>query len=455
MKFGEYLEKLIRERELSINAISNECKINRGGLYSVFKHQRRLKDNQLFALIQKLGLTETEEKELITLYFTDLYGKTDYNKITFLTNQMQTFFNVEDFSSAQNFKSNDVLNKLKSFVNSNSKVITNFSFAFTKADAIFYNALKAGKITKFIHILFLDEKDNYKYNYSSVFKSLKYMYFQQFPYYCYTSLKTLNICSVMPYFAVGDNSAILFSKDKAITIKESDSVKALACETKKIIQSSKIFGTHTSDIMQIKDEYQKGLSSNNTNTTVISISSYPCLAQFVDYETMKSVVRQELPNKDMLVELAYSHYSSMYNTIQQVNIVTERGMQIFAKTGNISEISGDLINCADVVHRIKILEKILDAIENDTFFLLDKSKITVPPGFILEKYANKAIFYITDDEKEDFASYDNFIAEFKDMSFVKSLNLVADYLVKSRKVCSKEYSLQFVNNIISGLKVLI
>lgn len=107
------------------------------------------------------------------------------------------------------------------------------------------------------------------------------------------------------------------------------------------------------------------------------------------------------------------------------------------------------------MHRIKILEKILDAIENDTFFLLDKSKITVPPGFILEKYANKAIFYITDDEKEDFASYDNFIAEFKDMSFVKSLNLVADYLVKSRKVCSKEYSLQFVNNIISGLKVLI
>lgn len=83
MKFGEYLEEIIRKRDLSINALSNECKINRGGLYSAFKNQRKLNVNQLFALISKLGLTATEEKELTELYFIDLYGKADYKKNNF------------------------------------------------------------------------------------------------------------------------------------------------------------------------------------------------------------------------------------------------------------------------------------------------------------------------------------------------------------------------------------
>lgn len=362
---------------------------------------------------------------------------------------MQNFFTVEEKSTEQN---TDVTDKLKSFANDNNKVITNFSFSFTQADKLFYNAVKSGKITDFIHILFFDEKDNYKHNYGSVFKSLKYMYFQQFPYYLYTSISSLEICSLMPYFAVGDHTAILFSKDKAIVINEPGAVKMLTDEADKLMQKSKKFGTHSMDIMQIKDEYQKGLSNN---ITAVSISSYPCLAQFVDYGTMKSAVRPELPNKDMLVELAYSHYSSIYSAMQQIDITTEIGIKRFAETGNFSEISGDFINCVDVEYRIKVLEKVSEAIENDIFFLLDKKKITIPAGFMIEKYANKTIFYLTDEEKESFTLYDKFYAEFEDMSFVKAVSLAADYLIKSRKVCTKEYSVQFVNNLIAGLKTMI
>lgn len=452
MKFGEYLEELIRKRDLSINALSNECKINRGGLYSVFKNQRKLKSDQLFALISKLGLTATEEKELTELYFIDLYGRADYDKINFLIDQMQNFFTVKDLSTEQSAKNSDVADKLKSFVNENNEVITNFSFSFTQADIIFYNAVKSSKITDFTHILFLDEKDNYRYNYSSLFKSLKYMYFLQFPYYLYTSINSLDICSVMPYFAVGDHTALLFSKEKAIVINEPYAVKVINDDAHKLMQKSKKFGTHSMDIMQIKDEYQRGLSDN---ITAVSISSYPCLAQFVDYETMKSAVRPELPNKDMLVELAYSHYSSVYSTIQQIDIVTENGIKRFAETGNFSEISGDFINCVDVEYRIKVLEKVSEAIENDIFFLLDKKKITIPSGFMIEKYANKTIFYLTDEEKESFTLYDKFYADIEDMSFVKAVSLAAEYLIKSRKVCTKEYSVQFINNIIAGLKTMI
>lgn len=449
MYFGEYLEEIIRKRNLSINALSNECKINRGGLYSVFKNQRKLKEDQLFALISKLGLTATEEKDLTELYFIDLYGKADYNKIIFLIKQLANFCIVEEKSTEQN---RDVADILKAFVKENKKVITNFSFSCAQADQIFYNAVKNGEITEFIHILYFDEKDNYKYNYGSVFKSLKYMYFQQFPYYLYASIGSLENCSVMPYFAVGDRTAILFSKEKAIAIDEANAVKTLDEEANKLMQNGKRFGKSPIDVMQIKDEYQKGRSNN---ITTVSISSYPCLAPFVDHETMKSAVRPELPNKDMLVELAYSHYSSMFSTMQQIDIVTENGIKRFAETGNLSEISGDFINCVDVEHRIKVLEKVCEAIDKGVFFLLDTNKITISTGFMIEKYANKIIFYLADEEKENFAFYEKFYAEFEDMSFVKVVSLAAEYLIKSRKVCTKEYSMQFVNNIIAGLKTQI
>lgn len=449
MHFGEYLEEIIRKRNLSINALSNECKINRGGLYSVFKNQRKLKEDQLFALISNLGLTATEEKNLTELYFIDLYGKADYNKIIFLIKQLANFYIVEEKSTEQNRAVADIL---KAFVKENKKVITNFSFSCAQADQIFYNAVKNGEITEFIHILYFDEKDNYKYNYASVFKSLKYMYFQQFPYYLYTSIGSLEICSVMPYFAVGDQTAIFFSKEKAIAIHEADAVKTLDEEAYKLMQNGKRFGKSPIDVMQIKDEYQKG---HLNNITTVSISSYPCLAPFVDYETMKSAVRPELPNKDMLVELAYSHYSSMFSTMQQIDIVTEHGIKRFSETGNLSEISGDFINCVDVAHRIKVLKKVCEAIEKGVFFLLDTNKITIPTGFMIEKYANKIIFYLADEEKENFAFYEKFYAEFEDMSFVKVVSLAAEYLIKSRKVCTKEYSIQFVNNIIAGLKTQI
>ena len=71
MDFGGHLEKLIRERNLSINMLVRECGINRGGLYNAFKGQRKLKADQLFALISKLSLPAPEETRLIDMYFDD------------------------------------------------------------------------------------------------------------------------------------------------------------------------------------------------------------------------------------------------------------------------------------------------------------------------------------------------------------------------------------------------
>lgn len=450
MDFGGHLEKLIRERNLSINMLVRECGINRGGLYNAFKGQRKLKADQLFALISKLSLSAPEEARLINMYFDDFYGEQEHGKIKFLINQISDCaparHNAESVS-----KSSAAEEKLKAFISQNKRIITNFPYSFEAADRLFFNAVQNGEITEFTHILVADDEDDYKNNYISIFKSLKYMYFGHFPKYFHSSVKALQSAALLPYFAIGESGALLFSKARAVAIEDSESVDILAREAAELLRGCRQFGEESGDIFQIKDEYQKGIVDGMTEVT---LSSYPCLAQFVDYETMQSLVRRQLPNKDMLVEIAYSHYSNIYKRVKQINITTEDGIKRFASTGNLLEIPGKYIACADIKHRVKILEGIADSAKRGEFYLLDKSKLSLPGGIMIEKCANKGILCAFDENEKDFYMFGRFFAQLEDRAFVESLGKALKYLVESRKVYPKEYTAQFIKNTIAGLKPL-
>ena len=451
MNFGEYLEELIRKRDLSINALSNECKINRGGLYSVFKNQRKLKSDQLFNLISKLALTKTEEKKLKELYFKELYGQETFERINFLLSLIKNcdlHIDTENFISALD---NDAIKKIQCFLNQNNVVITNFPFDFLEVDALFFNAVKSGKITEFTHIILFDDGGGYKSNYNSIFKSLKYMCLHQFPYYFYTSIKSINENTIMPYFAIGNRTALLFTKDQGIEIACPHSVKILKQKAESLLAKCKTFGMKIENVIQVKNFYQKGISNGST---AVTLSSYPCLSLFLDKETMISTIKPELPNKEALVNIAYSHYSNLPKHIQSIDIVPESGIKKFAKTGNLCEFSEELVNFVDVEHRIRILEKIVAAIESNKFFLLDKNKISIQPGIMIEKYVNKVIFFRFNEEKNNFSTYDSFYADLEDFSLVNDFNLMYEYIIKSRLVCSTDYSVQFINNIIEELKTI-
>ncbi len=448
MKFGVYLEELIRDRKLSINALSNACNINRGGLYSVFRQTRQLKPEQLYVLISKLSLTRAEEKKLIDLYYIDLYGRRRYEKILYLIKQIESCAVCESTESDMPVAENDCILKLKKFISENSSITTNFPYSFAEADALFYQGVKNGAITEFVHILALDEKDDYKYNYTAVFKSLKYMYLGQFPYYYFNSFIPKNCELIMPYFAVGNKSALLFGKETAVLVRDEDSVQILAQEAQKLIQGCKCFGMQTKDIMFIKDSFQKGASAGSVS---ITLSNYPCLAMYVDKETMENAVRPELPNKESLVEIAYAHYSSMYKLTTPIVICSEAGMKSFADSGEFSEISGSLIKGIDAEYRVRVLKNVVEGIKADKFYLLDKNRISIPKGLEIEKYADRILFGAYNEDEPGFSSYDAFFAEFESYSFVEDFRCAAEYLMHSRFVCAKEYSVQFVNSLIAGL----
>lgn len=448
MEFGEYLENCIRKRDLSINALSRECNVNRGGLYSVFKDQRKLTVSQLHKLISKIGLNPSEENELTELYFSNRYGKQEFEKIKLLMQLIQHFPGLSGKNQSPSALNDKVAVTLKTFVAENQQVISNFPFELEEVDTLFYTAIQEKKLQTFTHILELDEKEDYRHNYTSLFYSLKYMRLLQFPHYCWTPFASDGSGALLPYFALGEHSAVIFCSEIAVCIKDKSTLKALMSKVQTLLATCRRFGTHTQDIMQVKDEYKKGASKS---TSAVTIASYPCLAFFVDHEIMQRAVNPNLPNKEALVEIAYSHYQSLYARVQPVVFTTESGLKKFAATGNLAEIFASYVNLIDTDLRVRVLENIAESIKADRFFLLDKNKINIPQGIAIEKYANKIFFNLCDEEVENFAAYDQCAAELDDLSMVNTFAHMADYFISSRRVCSKEYSLQFVNNLIAGL----
>ena len=452
MNFGAYLESCIRKRNLSINSLSRECNINRGGLYSVFKQQRKLREDQLFNLIAKIGLTPVETDKLTDLFFQEFYGKEEFEKLTFLMKWMQAPLTMKAPSEDEDEAKVSVVQALQTFLAANSVVTTNFPFSLENVDRLFYNALQQGQISAVTHLVYLDEKDDYKHNYSAIFKSLKYMFLLQFPRYCWRAYNPAKVDTLLPFFAIGDQTAVLFSKSSAVTLKEKSAIQTLLVSAQKQLNHCKTLGQHPMDIMQIKDSYQKRLVRSGR---MIEIQSYLCIAPFADRETMQNAVKPDIPNKEALVEIAYSHYQSLFSAMDYMEFTTENGLKEFARTGNIEEIPDLFVNPLDIPHRIRVLKKIVSAVADNHLYILDKNKITIPMGLSIEKAMNKVFFNGFDPSKESFFVSDLFFAELDDLSLVNALTDLTEYWIKSRKVCSKDYSVQFVNNIISGLECLV
>ena len=60
MTFGQYLEKCIKKRDISISHLTKISGINRGKLYYVYDGKRKLTEDELFSLINKAGFSSGE-----------------------------------------------------------------------------------------------------------------------------------------------------------------------------------------------------------------------------------------------------------------------------------------------------------------------------------------------------------------------------------------------------------
>ena len=188
--------------------------------------------------------------------------------------------------------------------------------------------------------------------------------------------------------------------------------------------------------------------------TIADLENVPCddTAKYVDYDFMYSITKNELPEKDMLVNIAFEYYSKIYQNRKFICLTTSKGLQMFSETGNIQEIYDTYVNAADKESRIKVLKNMIVGINNGDLFILDDDKINICPGMEIENHNKKLIINGYDFEKKNFTAVDKFIFSLDDQSIINTFNNFKDYIIHARKVYPKEYSIRFIEGLIVKLE---
>ena len=458
MTFGKYLKECIDKRDISISNLTKISGINRGKLYYVYDGKRKLTEDELFSLIDKAGFSSAESEKLIDLYFKELYGKIEFSRIKYLENAIQqdnyTGESCEFDSTGNDIKGSidnqeQLINSIAYMFYHDREIISNFSYRNKEIDRVVFDCVLNSQ-TKLTHIMDLSVDEMAEENLERIFASLKYMYNNCFPVYQYTHIQHMKYDNMFPYYFVGERYAVLYNNSNGIFIDDIDTVKSIRENAYTIASNSTPLGIKPDDIMFIKSMYEKGSKAEGDATTTFTY--YPCIAKYVDYDFMYSITKDEIPEKNMLVNIAFDYYSKIYQNRDLGVITSLKGIESFAETGYVQEIPAIYVNAADKENRIKVLKNMLNGISNDELLILDDDKVNIFPGIEIENHNNKLIINGYDFNKENFAAADKFIFSFDDRSIINTFNNFKDYIIHSRKVYPKGYSIRFIESLIVKLE---
>ncbi len=458
MTFGKFLKECIDKRNISIAHLTKTSGINRGKLYYVYDGKRKLTEDELFSLIDKAGFSSAENDKLIDLYFKELYGKIEFSRIKYLENAIQQDNYTGEpcrFDSTGNDIKGSIDNQ-EQLINSiaymfyhDREIISNFSYRNKEVDRVVFDCVLNSQ-AKLTHIMDLSVDEMAEENLERIFASLRYMYNNCFPIYRYTHIQHMKYDNMFPYYFVGERYAVLYNNSNGIFIDDIDTVKSIRENACEVASESTPLGTKPNDIMFVKSMYEKGSKAEGDATTTFTY--YPCIAKYVDYEFMYSVTKDEISEKEMLVNVAYEHYRKFYFEHEFRQITTVTGIEKFAETGYFQEIPAIYVNAASQKQRINVLKKLVSAIDDNELFILDEDKVKMNSGMEIENHNKKLIINGYDVEKDNFASNDNFIVSFDDYSITKTFGNFIDYIIHSKKVYTNEYAKRFIESLIVKLE---
>lgn len=453
MTFGEYLNECVENRGIPVAKITRISGINRGKLYNVFYDKRRLTEEELFALIENAGFSPTESDKLCDLYFSEVYGKNEFERIKYLENALRhehlegssSTFSVNHDTIGNSIENTKQLIDTVSFMFFNEKkIISNFPFSAKSLDDIVFYLTKNGK-SELVHIMEIPENEVGSKNIEAFFAALKYMYAGSFPVYRYIH-SSGNSTNLYPYYFVGEKSAVLFNKNSGIILKDKSSVDGVRKAAEEKVSECTALGSVPDDIFQIAAACGQQFSEKKS---FYSFSYYPCIAKYTDYDILFSMVRDDIPNRKVLTDFAFNHYKVLYSNINVCCFVTVNGLEEFSRTGHVQEAPYTFITDMSVENRIKVLYGMLDGIENGELYIVDDAKLHIVPGFMIESSPNKVITTGYDKENENFFGVEAFHSTIPNATFANTLENLADFLIRSKKVFAKEYSQKLIHSLIA------
>lgn len=471
-KYGELLKKCVSESGLSINAFTNKLGINRGQFYNICSGSKNLSEEKFADTLRLLNLPEEKADSLRIAYFREKYGERSFKRMIQIKNLLSSFecagelkpyfadFSFDGAVTGIQGK-NELLGAAKFVIddalNSESGTLyANFPFENTSIDTLLYTSLERKPYTIDFR-LFAEYKSDVRSdeNIRRFFSYAKYLKvgFKCLAYY-HKSFDSERKNLLYPFFLFSDRFLLMFDYEGSLgLITNEESVMTAARSTVQRMESGakmQTFDLRTYKNADPSFEFVINSQSDKFDFSGCSgIGDHICLAKsYENKDFVRKITNPELPYSELVISAVQRIYSisNNYNFIS-----SERSFYDFAKMGVVNELPACYTVALDNSLKKQALEVIKEQIQQNCYFILKDSVLSLPAIVCFEVGENRTTAFMTY-ENEKFASIQFF--ESKDLQLNEDFKNFISYLKCSDFVMQKESAVDFVERIITGLELL-
>lgn len=473
METGEILDKLIQNTGLSKTAFTKELNISKSFMLRVMKGEKRLSE-AMFTKIISSPIVKEADKDLIShKYFCDVFGENNFNLLLFFLDKLS------GFSDSLNVKEELCINQnvLESVLTGKSGPYTiegcnefyefvayfctrllehekpffysNFSFHQEKLNTILYTVFsKRISDIDFHHAINLTNFLS-KYNITTIFEGLKWGSILLNTHY--VNQTEPHSGYIFPYCIITNDCVIIFDFDccQGLIFTQPDMIDYYINSFKK----------HYGDALPmcnfIEDQLQfLHIDSESPLHQNFSLNGIACLGALLDEYTLNTIARDDLENKDFLINLLLNYYKQ-YLSLYGLDVYhSKKAITNFASDGMLPNISDKYITSCTKELRARILTKLKNIIgtEDDyRFYLINDKKLELPENveFHFCDDITQFFFFFSQDSKKHWKHHFNCLLLQIDSSCYHVLfQNMREYFAKDNFLYDNDYIKYFLNNLI-------
>lgn len=408
--FGEMLQNYIEENEISISKFSNVTGIYRGGLYRIFRGEKKLTEKELEDMLKNYHFTEFQENSLREAYHQESYRHDVLQRILYIRDALNDMSKssviikkLEEYTpekSCENLYGQTGIVKAIEFMlryelkKDKPFIFTNYPYKNKHIDNHVYTILsETDKPINYQHVVRFENNGISTNNLCNVFSCIRFAKLKYNTFYIYTNDLTENITDTLfPCCFITNSHVLLFNPSESLGFISDDSslIETAKISAELVMQRSSPLAFYPENEM----DFREALDTLQRNL-ICTFASNPCIGTLIDYNILNEAVHPYIPQRDMIIQAILHHYQQMEG-LPHFDMIKKDGFTRFAKDGKCFEASDNLIGRVNIKFRKIVLQRQLEEItksKKQYVNIFNDSRINFPENLDIE-LADDCVFFM-------------------------------------------------------------
>ncbi len=385
---------ILEQNRITIYSFAKTTKISKSTLYKVLHFERTLKPKYFYTIVNNLPLSIEEKEDLTFRYKKIILGEEYYESELHIFNLLKNFLNssnslfknvllplpnkqkfpisTDTFYKGDSIKTAINLFLLEEMHNTNPRV-----YVYAPGDSSYINTyinnivLLYNTNIKITFIFdFIRDKSNCNLKILENIIPLALTAHKKYDFY-YTYVNSIlnnNYMTLYPYFIIFSDKILFINSffNEALAITNAQAVKNISTLCKVKLANYK-------KLLDVTNEYNivNKIEVNSEDITTYHCIKYePCFPIYFTKEMLHSIVLNDLPNKEQLLEILEKKFIQLENCNKSIQIFNKNSLLEFAQTGIINEFPTGYTRPCTKDERFFILKKLMSSTEQNNKILV-------------------------------------------------------------------------------------